>query len=102
MTFTSTNQASNTNGTTWYGCGADGSVNRSDCTTTATNTTTTGMTSETVNGTSSSTSTAPIVTNEATTTFTDPDDSNVQYEIQNPQVTTTTKTINQTNNVYWK
>lgn len=102
MTFTSTNQTSNTNGTTWYGCGADGSVNRSDCTTTATNTTTTGMTSETVNGTSSSTSTAPIVTNEATTTFTDPDDSNVQYEIQNPQVTTTTKTINQTNNVYWK
>ncbi|TGP43648.1 pilus assembly protein PilY [bacterium M00.F.Ca.ET.230.01.1.1] len=102
MTFTSTNKESNTDGTTWYGCQADGSVNRSDCTTTATNTTTTGMTSETVNGTSSSMSTAPVVTNEATTIFTDPDDSNVQYEIQNPQVTTTTKTINQTNNVYWK
>lgn len=103
-TFTGTSTSNNTSeNRLWLSCGSEGSKNKSDCTLPATSTSTTGMTSETVNGSPSTSSPNPQVTRETTNRkFSQGLIIVDEYEVQTPTVTTTTKVTTTVNDIYWK
>ena len=100
LTFNTTNSSTNPISSTWYNCGTDGNIDKTTCTNVTRTYDTSGMSKETVAGTTVTQTTEPQAsTLNQTIQLTASD--GYTYELVNPKVSTTTTKTDTTNDYFY-
>lgn len=100
LTFNTTNSSTNPISSTWYNCGTDGNIDKTTCTNLTRTYDTSGMSKETVAGTTVTQTTEPQASTLNQTIQLAASDG-YTYELVNPKVNTTTTKTDTTNDYFY-